>query len=98
MILRIYYFFFFFFSSRRRHTRSTRDWSSDVCSSDLAERADVSSLRTAFYGASPMPRPLLEQVLGLWGHRLVQYYGQTEAPLAITVLDADDHRDPALLG
>src|SRR5207247_6590505 len=25
----------FFVSSRRRHTRSTRDWSSDVCSSDL---------------------------------------------------------------
>src|SRR2546421_7501624 len=35
----IYYvyvlFYFFFFSSRRRHTRSDRDWSSDVCSSDL---------------------------------------------------------------
>src|SRR5690606_39876270 len=27
---------FFFFSSRRRHTRFSRDWSSDVCSSDLA--------------------------------------------------------------
>src|SRR2546428_9927807 len=27
--------YFFFFSSRRRHTRSDRDWSSDVCSSDL---------------------------------------------------------------
>src|SRR5438876_7090226 len=27
---------FFFFSSRRRHTRWTGDWSSDVCSSDLA--------------------------------------------------------------
>src|SRR6266536_3361059 len=27
--------FHFFFSSRRRHTISTRDWSSDVCSSDL---------------------------------------------------------------
>src|SRR5438477_12949055 len=27
---------FFFFSSRRRHTRLTCDWSSDVCSSDLA--------------------------------------------------------------
>src|SRR5699024_11815635 len=26
---------YFFFSSRRRHTRSKRDWSSDVCSSDL---------------------------------------------------------------
>src|SRR5207249_6230687 len=29
-------FFCFFFSSRRRHTRSKRDWSSDVCSSDLS--------------------------------------------------------------
>src|SRR6266496_5359735 len=28
----------FFFSSRRRHTRSLRDWSSDVCSSDLLEK------------------------------------------------------------
>src|SRR2546429_7204579 len=27
--------FLFFFSSRRRHTRCSRDWSSDVCSSDL---------------------------------------------------------------
>src|SRR3712207_9126464 len=30
-----YIVFFFFFSSRRRHTRYWRDWSSDVCSSDL---------------------------------------------------------------
>src|SRR2546427_4571508 len=30
-------FFFFFFSSRRRHTRFDCDWSSDVCSSDLAD-------------------------------------------------------------
>src|SRR4051794_41950042 len=29
----------FFFSSRRRHTRWTGDWSSDVCSSDLLQRA-----------------------------------------------------------
>src|SRR2546429_2259260 len=29
---------FFFFSSRRRHTRCSRDWSSDVCSSDLPAR------------------------------------------------------------
>src|SRR6266498_4501995 len=32
------YLVFFFFSSRRRHTRCGRDWSSDVCSSDLVER------------------------------------------------------------
>src|SRR5437763_5018120 len=30
------FLFFFFFSSRRRHTRYIGDWSSDVCSSDLA--------------------------------------------------------------
>src|SRR5207249_9443055 len=33
----LYVFIVFFFSSRRRHTRSKRDWSSDVCSSDLEE-------------------------------------------------------------
>src|SRR5215203_7339071 len=32
---KVYDIFFFFFSSRRRHTRYWRDWSSDVCSSDL---------------------------------------------------------------
>src|SRR5699024_2339048 len=31
---------FFFFASRRRHTRSKRDWSSDVCSSDLEREHD----------------------------------------------------------
>src|SRR2546429_9989989 len=35
----------FFFSSRRRHTRCSRDWSSDVCSSDLD--AQVEKLTTA---------------------------------------------------
>src|SRR5437660_12118078 len=33
------HFFSFFFSSRRRHTRWPRDWSSDVCSSDLVDDA-----------------------------------------------------------
>src|SRR5438105_9857695 len=35
LFVMLVFLFFFFFSSRRRHTRSTRDWSSDVCSSDL---------------------------------------------------------------
>src|SRR6266511_3561365 len=34
--MKLKYCFFFFFSSGRRHTRFSRDWSSDVCSSDLA--------------------------------------------------------------
>src|SRR5690606_41059116 len=33
----------FFFSSRRRHTRFSRDWSSDVCSSDLEFVVDMRS-------------------------------------------------------
>src|SRR3989449_1159902 len=37
-------FIFFFFSSRRRHTRCSRDWSSDVCSSDL-ERVPTARLQ-----------------------------------------------------
>src|SRR5690606_39903570 len=45
----------FFFSSRRRHTRFTRDWSSDVCSSDLTlprgVRADRRTGGAALRGA-----------------------------------------------
>src|SRR5206468_7520178 len=37
----------FFFSSRRRHTRSDRDWSSDVCSSDLSEECNCFAMRAA---------------------------------------------------
>src|SRR5207247_5835908 len=43
--------FSFFFSSRRRHTRSTRDWSSDVCSSDLSEYV------TASFSDAPITHP-----------------------------------------
>src|SRR5438128_9441128 len=41
----LFFVFFFFFSSRRRHTRCYRDWSSDVCSSDLFELDLVGGLR-----------------------------------------------------
>src|SRR5215203_1604157 len=41
-VLLVVFSFFFFFSSRRRHTRYWRDWSSDVCSSDLGlERVGI---------------------------------------------------------
>src|SRR5690606_39350140 len=45
---------FFFFSSRRRHTRFSRDWSSDVCSSDLVDRGTRASVKGA-----PMEVPLI---------------------------------------
>src|SRR6266542_6205439 len=40
--------FFFFFSSRRRHTRCYRDWSSDVCSSDLPNFDDFRDQSRSF--------------------------------------------------
>src|SRR5207247_6873748 len=43
----------FLFSSRRRHTRSTRDWSSDVCSSDLGAPITLLGLATGLQNRSP---------------------------------------------
>src|SRR5947209_3107726 len=57
--------FFFFFSSRRRHTRYWRDWSSDVCSSDLA--LQVTLLREDARARPARGRvdgPMLERRLG----------------------------------
>src|SRR5947207_5756356 len=45
----------FFFSSRRRHTRSLCDWSSDVCSSDLAN--DAGRVRQASVGFTGCQHP-----------------------------------------
>src|SRR2546429_4642434 len=50
------YCLFFFFSSRRRHTRCSRDWSSDVCSSDLVIQAIGDESGTEL--------PLVEHVAG----------------------------------
>src|SRR5204863_3824664 len=56
------FFFFFFFSSRRRHTRSLRDWSSDVCSSDLESQTNIERsagrLDDATEIGAPFPRGL----------------------------------------
>jgi acyl-CoA synthetase (AMP-forming)/AMP-acid ligase II len=62
-------------------------------------KTDTSSVETILYGASPMPRALIERALGLWGRKFVQYYGQTEAPLAMACLPREDHRldDPERL-
>src|SRR5690349_22212167 len=47
---------FFFFSSRRRHTRSLRDWSSDVCSSDLSTLPTIMSPPTSASRRQPRIR------------------------------------------
>src|SRR5205085_6883862 len=43
-----------FFSSRRRHTRFDCDWSSDVCSSDLAALSEVIAAPVTGVAAAPM--------------------------------------------
>src|SRR2546422_7743822 len=47
---------FFFFSSRRRHTRCSRDWSSDVCSSDLSPEQTKRKRNARFRGEDRMAR------------------------------------------
>src|SRR2546429_7264478 len=54
---------FFFFSSRRRHTRCSRDWSSDVCSSDLVAAAELPALGFEGTPAAPL-RAQLQEALG----------------------------------
>src|SRR5690606_24788735 len=58
----------FFFSSRRRHTRFSRDWSSDVCSSDLSPSARVSL-------ADDLPPPMPETDILAWLTQALVRYG-----------------------
>lgn len=50
-------------------------------------------LRAMVYGASPMPAEPLKQAIEIFGPgKLIQIYGQSEAPVTITVLPASEHR------
>src|SRR5215813_9640653 len=88
------FFFFFFFSSRRRHTRCGRDWSSNVCSSDLG------GIIAGQQGPFPRPGDVgsvvrgLEVRLGNDGEILVRspdlfegYWNKPEASLAVLGTD-----------
>src|SRR5690349_24247723 len=72
---------FFFFSSRRRHTRSLRDWSSDVCSSDLRKHG-VAVVAYSPFGNNRMPAaPELDEV--------ARAHGATPAQVALAFLTRD---------
>src|SRR5258707_5701640 len=62
--------FLFFFSSRRRHTRYWRDWSSDVCSSDLPQGWTLAGAASALHGSqTDKNQPELDTLLGYHGDR-----------------------------
>src|SRR5947209_7505542 len=86
----------FFFSSRRRHTRYWRDWSSDVCSSDLAEarlrpHASRERARAVLMPADGLVDRHVEFVAALRGAGLpVSLVESLDAIQAMTVIDLVD--------
>ncbi|HEY0903234.1 MAG TPA: fatty-acid--CoA ligase FadD8 [Marmoricola sp.] len=52
---------------------------------------DLSSLETVYYGASAINPVRLKEAIDRFGPIFAQYYGQSEAPMAITYLAKDDH-------
>src|SRR5690554_7102453 len=67
----------FFFSSRRRHTRCGRDWSSDVCSSDLLVRVRTGVASAGIWWGMVSPF----RGLGAWGEE----DGHTRVGVAVVV-------------
>jgi fatty-acyl-CoA synthase len=53
--------------------------------------ADMSSMETIFYGASPMSPPKLAEAIELWGPIFFQFYGQSEAPMVIAHMKKREH-------
>jgi len=56
-----------------------------------ARGADFSSIRYIFYGASPMPLPLLQRAMATIGGDFVQIYGMTETTGSLVALPPEDH-------
>src|SRR5690606_39717044 len=87
------------FSSRRRHTRFSRDWSSDVCSSDLAEAQKVD--RPSFHilhneqlvnAAAKFDRGEQVEIRSLRGSRRQRFYEAAEAGLALPEEERSEER------
>src|SRR3989449_8388588 len=96
---------FFFFSSRRRHTRCSRDWSSDVCSSDLAFAQTALILQAAgegIFGVDTEARitfinPAAASILGVDVRAAVgKRFGQVANHLATDGTRLSDEDSPIL--
>ena len=57
------------------------------------ETTELPQLRAMIYGASPMPNEPLRRAIEVFGPgKLIQIYGQSECPVTLTILPADEHR------
>src|SRR3712207_3081242 len=91
-------FCFFFFSSRRRHTRYWRDWSSDVCSSDLVPASDEADVGGDWYDLIPLPGGAVAVTVGdVVGHwlRAASFMGELRS--AVRAFALEGHSPSALL-
>src|SRR5215813_12182893 len=84
---------YFFFSSRRRHTRCGRDWSSDVCSSDLGPAAigyvlGICKAYTTRVGEGPFPTEQINEIGRLIGERGREFGTVTGRPRRCGWFDA----------
>src|SRR5437870_13658004 len=78
-------FIFFFFSSRRRHTRWPRDWSSDVCSSDLTNCAGTTAtFSTVVSGTGPFSF--------VWRKNGAVLAGQNSTSLSLSNVRSEERR------
>src|SRR5688572_31708935 len=96
---------FFFFSSRRRHTRFDCDWSSDVCSSDLARhrprrvvRSWGSECASATWPCEPSPQDSLDELVATSGIRSEEHTSelQSQSNLVCRLL-LEKKKKPAVL-
>src|SRR6266542_5137059 len=81
--------FFFFFSSRRRHTRCYRDWSSDVCSSDLGPKGSTQRPWENGGADEPLPGDGAEPNWPLIAPSAIRYGPHNQMPRAMTRADMD---------
>lgn len=58
---------------------------------ERSKTADMSSMETIFYGASPMSPARLKEGIERWGQVFYQYFGQSEAPMVLSNMRKEDH-------
>src|SRR5689334_23433035 len=88
------YRIFFFFSSRRRHTRWNCDWSSDVCSSDLATYKPTSQAKYVEFVTlmNPSQFPYESQRLLPWPYVEGLRMDEAMNPLTILAVRSEERR------